>query len=90
MPPPPVAAAAPHSRQNSGTAANYPVVTMPGVHETNCDFKLIVDDIKTSDQVSGTTEIGQSLGTWFCEICSCHCLASRNQFHQTITKMISV
>ena len=54
-PPAPAAAAAappPHSRQNSGTAANYSAVTMPGVHETNCDFKLIVDDIKNSDQVS--------------------------------------
>ena len=45
-------AAPPHSRQNSGTAANYSAVTMPGVHETNCDFKLIVDDIKNSDQVT--------------------------------------
>ena len=51
-PPPP-----PHSRQNSGTAANYSVVAMPGVHETNCDFKLIVDDVKGSDQVSVETRV---------------------------------
>ena len=56
----PATAPPPHSRQNSATSAAGGVcggysaafVAMPGVHETNCDFKLIVEDVKSGDQVS--------------------------------------
>ena len=34
-------------------------------------------------RINHSTEIGLSLGTWFGEICSCPCLASRNIFHKT-------
>ena len=48
----------PHSRQNSSTSAagggysTAAAAALPGVHETNCDFKLIVEDVKSGDQVS--------------------------------------
>ena len=36
------------------------------------------------------TEIGKSIGTWFGEICSCPCFASRNKFHQTTYQYFSL
>ena len=51
--------------------------------------RLALPWLENPVNIENCTEIGKSIGTWYGEICSCPCLASRNKFHQTTYKDFS-